>query len=79
MELNKIYNMNCLQGLKAMEDESVDMVLTDPPYNISQNADFSAMKRTGLDFGEWDRGFDQTSYLIDLFRVIRGGGDGCYL
>ena len=32
MELNKIYNMDCLDGLKEIEDNSVDMILTDPPY-----------------------------------------------
>lgn len=35
LETNKIYNMDCLEGLRQMEDESVDLVLTDPPYNIN--------------------------------------------
>lgn len=32
MEINKIYNMNCLEGLRQMEDESVDLMVTSPPY-----------------------------------------------
>ena len=32
LELNKIYNMDCLEGLKQLEDNSVDLVITDPPY-----------------------------------------------
>lgn len=35
MELNTIYCMDCLDGMKEMEDKSVDLVLTDPPYNIN--------------------------------------------
>ena len=35
MKLNKIYNMDCLEGLKQLEDNSIDLVLTDPPYGIS--------------------------------------------
>jgi len=34
-ELNKIYCMDCLDGMKEMEDKSVDLVLTDPPYGIN--------------------------------------------
>ena len=34
MELNKIYCMNCLEGLKQLEDNSIDLVVTDPPYGI---------------------------------------------
>ena len=32
IELNTIYNMDCLEGMKAIPDGSVDCVLTDPPY-----------------------------------------------
>ena len=39
MELNKIACMDCLEFLKQIPDESVDLVVTDPPYNISQKND----------------------------------------
>jgi len=32
IELNKIYNEDCLEGMKRIPDGSVDLVLTDPPY-----------------------------------------------
>lgn len=32
MEINKIYNMNCLEGLRQTEDESIDLMVTSPPY-----------------------------------------------
>lgn len=33
LELNKIYNMNCLtEGFKLLNDKSIDLVITDPPY-----------------------------------------------
>ena len=34
MEVNKIYNINCLDGLKKLEDNSVHLLITDPPYSI---------------------------------------------
>src|SRR3990167_380838 len=35
LKSNKIYNMDCLLGMKQMEAESVDLIVTDPPYGIS--------------------------------------------
>lgn len=32
MELNKIYNEDCLEGMKRIPDGSVDCVVTSPPY-----------------------------------------------
>ncbi len=37
METEKIYNENCLQTMARMESESVDFVLTSPPYDAIRN------------------------------------------
>ena len=29
---NEIYNMDCMEGMKKIEDHSIDMILCDPPY-----------------------------------------------
>ena len=60
---------DCLERMKEIPDGSVDMVLTDPPYNIAKPNNFHTMGRTGIDFGEWDKGFDLFSYIDDLSRV----------
>lgn len=65
---------DCLDLMKDIPDESVDAVITDPPYNISRENNFSSMGRSGIDFGEWDKGFDQVSYLKEVFRVLKKGG-----
>lgn len=36
LELNKIYNMDCLEGMKLIPDNSIDLIVTDPPYKIVQ-------------------------------------------
>ena len=35
MELNKIYNEDCLVGMKRIPDKSIDLIVTDPPYLIN--------------------------------------------
>jgi DNA modification methylase len=36
LELNKIYCMDCLEGLKQIDDNSIDLVLTDPHYAMGK-------------------------------------------
>lgn len=35
IEINKIYNDDCMNILKQLPDKCIDMVLTDPPYGMS--------------------------------------------
>ena len=60
MELNKIYNMDCLDGLKQMEDCCVDLTVTSPPYD-------DLRKYNGY---SWD--FE--SVAKELYRVTKDGG-----
>ncbi len=32
LELDKIYNMDCIVGMKQLGNKSIDIVITDPPY-----------------------------------------------
>ena len=36
IELNKIFYMDCLEGMKQLEDNSIDLVLIDTPYNLNK-------------------------------------------
>ena len=35
VELNTIYNMDCLEGMKNLPDNSIDLILCDLPYNMT--------------------------------------------
>lgn len=32
LEINKIYNEDCLEGMKKIDDESIDCIICDLPY-----------------------------------------------
>ena len=49
MELNKIYNEDCLVGMKKLEDKSVDLIITDPPYEHVKGG----MKSKKYNVGTW--------------------------
>ena len=37
MEIDKIYNMDCLEGMKQIPDGSVDAIICDLPYGTTDN------------------------------------------
>ena len=66
-----LYNGDCLEVMDRLIDDGikVDAVITDPPYNIARDNNFHTMGRQGIDFGEWDKGFDLFSWIdkgVDL-------------
>ena len=64
VKLMILYNDDYLNSIKKIEDESIDLILTDIPYNISRDNGLGGYdkknnrNRAGIDFGEWDKGFD---------------------
>lgn len=74
METNVIYNEDCVNGL-LMWGGYCDLILTDPPYNLSRKNNFHTLKgRNGIDFGEWDKGFDLTGWIKTATDCLRVGG-----
>jgi len=60
LEKNKIYCMDCLEGMKQMDDNSVDLIVTSPPYdNLREYKGYI---------------FDFKSIAKELFRITKNGG-----
>lgn len=60
MELNKIYNENCLETMAKMPDNFIDLTVTSPPYDNLRNYN-------GYEF-------DFESIAKELYRVTKQGG-----
>jgi DNA modification methylase len=67
-ELNIIYNEDCVTGLKKLPNESVDLIVADPPYFkvISESWDYEMS--TLEEYISWTR-----QYVSELYRVARKG------
>lgn len=70
----KLYKGDCIEQLKNVETGSVQLLLTDPPYNIARKNNFHTMGRAGIDFGDWDKGFDLFSYIKEVPRILHKDG-----
>lgn len=62
-----ILNGDVIEQLKLLDDNSVDTIITDPPYNIKM-ADWDAFP-TDWEFSQWIE-----QWGAELFRVLRPGG-----
>ena len=83
-QLGTLYNADCFDILKDMPDKSIDLIITDPPYNISRQRKFTmkGRKHISLDFGEWDKWDTDDEYLewsklwiSECHRVLRDSGN----
>ena len=70
---------DCFNYLSKIEDNSIDLILTDPPYDISKKSGFSSGKlskfnQISIDFGYWDTEIDLDTLFKEYYRVLRKGG-----
>lgn len=80
IELNKIYNENCLETISKMEDNFLDLVVTSPPYNVNLGDnkyhknpyDLYNDNKDHKDYINW-----LTSIFKNLYPKIKSGGRVC--
>jgi site-specific DNA-methyltransferase (adenine-specific)/modification methylase len=80
MERCSLYNADAFTKLKEIPDSSIDLILTDPPYNLGAystgNMKFSWRKEINNDLAEWDKGeFDPSLLKDDFMRVLKPTGN----
>src|SRR5690625_4006270 len=85
-KVEKIIHGDCLDELKAMGDNSVDSVCTDPPYGLSKEPDITEVLSKWLageeyDHGHggfmgnrWDRFVPHPDIWREVYRVLKPGG-----
>lgn len=84
LQLNKIYCIDCLQGMKQIEDNSIDLIVTDPPYKVTRKGCAGTMS------GYWAKSkanegkiFDNNNieieeYLPHFYRILKSNAH-CYI
>ena len=68
----KIHTGDCLDTLRAMPDNSVDSIVTDPPYGMDFQSQWVAVERRKPKVAGDTKPF--IWWLADAHRVLRDGG-----
>ncbi len=61
LEINKVYNMDCVEGMKLLDTDSIDLVVTSPPYDRLRKYDDYVT-------------FDFFAVVPQLARIMKPGG-----
>ncbi|MCM1165654.1 MAG: site-specific DNA-methyltransferase [Ruminococcus sp.] len=81
LELDKLYNLDCMEGMKEFPDKYFDLAIVDVPYGI--NATKKAYLRSGKRYGnalaasaeytykDWDKQPPTAKYFTELMRVSK--------
>ncbi len=60
MALSEVFNRDCLIGMKDYPDKYFDLLVTDPPYGMTNN--------------DWDTSIDLTALWMEWNRVVKDDG-----
>lgn len=75
LELNKIYNADCLELMKEITDKSIDLILTDPPYILTNGGNgkscLKSIQKISNGLINIENGFDIEITLIEFKRICK--------
>lgn len=77
MELNRLYNMDCLPAMRKFPDNYFQLAICDPPYgvNLSGGRSFKNGWNKNIDWDkcnkEWNLKIPKKEYFIELQRISR--------
>jgi len=87
VKLYKLYHADCLDQLKLMPDNSVDAIVTDPPYGLGKEPDplvmltawingedYTPKGKSGFMGKKWDSFVPQPILWKEALRVLKPGG-----
>jgi DNA modification methylase len=74
MELDKVYEGNCMEIMKDFPKCSVDCVITDPPYGIDGSGFEIPEKSYKRIDAEWDKKEPNYLWIDEAVRLLKEGG-----
>ena len=79
MASSLLYKGDCMEWLKSIKDNSIDLILCDPPYgtmygDFGQDTDKNRNRKNLNKIGKWDIALDTDKMLAECTRVLRPNG-----
>ena len=69
IELNKVYNKDCLEFMKEIPDEYIDLIIADPPYYQILKTSWDNQWETEKEYYDWCK-----KLLKEFKRIIKSNG-----
>ena len=66
----KLYHGDCLEVMRGMEDASIDLIVTSPPYlNLREYSSWNSYEDYMVDVDKW---------FTEMVRILKKGGHICW-
>lgn len=69
IEINKLYNEDCMIGLKKIKDESCSLIIADPPYYRIVKESWDNQWKTEDEYINWC-----LEWTKECYRILKNGG-----
>ena len=69
MDLNKVYNMDCIEYMKTLPKECVDLIIADPPYYKAINEKWDKQWKTEEEYLNWTQ-----QWFNECVRILKPTG-----
>lgn len=83
LSLNSVHNIDCFEGLKRIKPESIDLLLTDPPFGIDFHKVGTQYNRSQKELGKMYTEIPQENYyeftlnwLQAVWKTLKPNGSG---
>jgi len=80
-KVNQIYNQNCIDGMKIIPDNTIDLIITDPPFAIDFKAKKANYNRTNSRVLKGYKEIPKKNYyeftlnwMSECFRILKESG-----
>ena len=67
--MNILKNIDVVEGVKELDDESIDIIIADPPYNIGKDFGNSKYDLNIQEYVKWSKG-----WINECLRVLKPNG-----
>lgn len=69
LEINKVHKIDCIEGLKNIKDEAIDLIIADPPYYKAIDEEWDKQWETESEYMEWCK-----EWFNECVRVLKNTG-----
>lgn len=69
MEINKVHNIDCVEGLKTLKKDSAQIIIADCPYNIGKDFNNDSDKQSMDEYLKWC-----DEWIKECLRVLKPNG-----
>lgn len=69
IELDRVYNQDCIDGMSRLDAGSVDLAFADPPFNIGYDYDIYDDRKAADEYLDWSR-----RWIGGVIRVLKPDG-----